>query len=655
MAIEHKHILDPIQGLHRQTRIAHRKFMDDHGDRVEQYRRAITRGVSDAMSRFQNEIREISGDNRVCMTVVDEVRAYIDWLQWTLWDLPYPAVAVKPEPERFGHAAASCGIVYLSLRVMDDLLDRHFLYRGKHATLLSSLTGRPDTSEEAEGLTLLGGLLLMFEGLSRLVDPALQDTLDGPHTGLDTELAARMLRDVIVSVRRTVVGAIVEKSPPSDWDPEYYERMINLKNVDYWRGLYAAVDPGYSSPLYPFWERYYGLAQKLNDALNHARDVGRGQPNLVSIFTLGGHPSNRPCEAYTRVDPSPFSDVTHLFGADFLELGRLAGALPDLERGIALAKLHDSLEEAFRLGIFPKSSAARAVPGVAPQKPDDPRIPWDLHIRDIVERLGPKALETVPCPVCGAGETLPVLRKRGFCLERCQICGHIYVNPRLRSDLHERVTTPETDAGDPIFEIQKGYATFVCQLLKRHAMGPRLLDIGFGYGYLMQVARASGFHVFGIESSKALIDRMTPDFGNRLHRELIGDGTLPWGSFDVVVLSHVLEHFPDPRPVLRRIRESLNPNGLLYVVVPDMESAQFRIFGKRWQAISPLVHQQYFTEASLTRLMEASGLSVLERVLLPPPPAHLSPPRISHLFEEIGGSATGELALLVRRRDEDDA
>jgi SAM-dependent methyltransferase len=40
-------------------------------------------------------------------------------------------------------------------------------------------------------------------------------------------------------------------------------------------------------------------------------------------------------------------------------------------------------------------------------------------------------------------------------------------------------------------------------------------------------------------------------------------------SYDVVVLSHILEHVPDPRALVNEARAYLNPLGVLYIEVPD--------------------------------------------------------------------------------------
>src|SRR5262249_53146515 len=128
---------------------------------------------------------------------------------------------------------------------------------------------------------------------------------------------------------------------------------------------------------------------------------------------------------------------------------------------------------------------------------------------------------------------------------------------------------------------------------------------------------------------------------------VLGRDTIPWDSFDVVVMSHILEHLPDPMATLKQLRAIMNPGGLLYVAVPDMQSLQFRVFGKRWDVINPLVHYQYFNEQSLSRLLRDCGFVDLDRVKHPVAPKELAP-RWVQAVRRLGGTDSGELAILAQ-------
>lgn len=608
-----------IAALNEETEAAAASFLERHRAEVEQYRAELTQSVKLAKERLEQDVAEISADNPLCLQLVGQANEYIDWLQWSLWDLPYFAVAIRPDFERFRKRVAACALVYLAGRVFDDVIDRHFWYKAKRPTLLSVATSTYPSSEGAEGLTILTGLLLCAEGLLRLADPE------------DPEFLIA-LQKVLGSFRRAVVGAIMEQTGRDGWNPDSYERLIYLKNVDFWRCLYSAIDPRRASPLYPFLEGYYALAQKLNDLQDFPEDERRGQPNLVSLYLR-----------------QPGAVEEHL-AEKFLELGRRTKELPSIERGVALLKLGESLREAFRLGLFADAKPPPAEPAPPSGDVRPLGIAWHSDLREVVEKAGLAALEEVDCGICGGKERKRLFEKQGFTYHRCLACSHLYVSPRVRLDVQLRMgeERESDDDENDFLEVQSIFAEPICHLLRLRARGTRLLDLGFGRGYILKLARAYGFEVYGVDSSSALTRQLEPEFGRSICCGRLGVDPIPWGSFDVIILSHVAEHFAHPAAVLKEIRGKLNPGGLLYVAVPDIDSLQFKMFGKNWDVVSPLAHLQYFNEKSLTKLLSDCGFTSMERIQHPELPKELTP-KWMRLMRRLGGDESGELAMLAMR------
>jgi 2-polyprenyl-3-methyl-5-hydroxy-6-metoxy-1,4-benzoquinol methylase len=75
------------------------------------------------------------------------------------------------------------------------------------------------------------------------------------------------------------------------------------------------------------------------------------------------------------------------------------------------------------------------------------------------------------------------------------------------------------------------------------------------------------------------------------------------GTWDVIILSHVLEHFSDPLGVLRKLSTRLNKLGVLYVEVPNI--LHFNI-GQLQSA-----HTYYFSPATLLQHCSNAGLTNL--------------------------------------------
>lgn len=130
--------------------------------------------------------------------------------------------------------------------------------------------------------------------------------------------------------------------------------------------------------------------------------------------------------------------------------------------------------------------------------------------------------------------------------------------------------------------------------------GARILDIGCGRGHLLRLLNECGpdFRLSGSEydgycrESVLAIPGVEEFFIQKAYR----------GPYDVIVLSHVLEHIPDPISFLRSIVGHLAPSGHMLVAVPNL-------------ATNPLDlvvadHCTHFTGRTLTMVCESAGFAV---------------------------------------------
>jgi Methyltransferase domain len=83
------------------------------------------------------------------------------------------------------------------------------------------------------------------------------------------------------------------------------------------------------------------------------------------------------------------------------------------------------------------------------------------------------------------------------------------------------------------------------------------------------------------------------------------------GMFNVLTMSHVIEHVPDPLAHLSECWRILAPGGQLIVRTPNMASFASRMFGKDWTALDPPRHLVLFTPSSLHACVERVGFHVI--------------------------------------------
>lgn len=109
------------------------------------------------------------------------------------------------------------------------------------------------------------------------------------------------------------------------------------------------------------------------------------------------------------------------------------------------------------------------------------------------------------------------------------------------------------------------------EILLRHIKNPSqlsLLDIGAGGGEFVYLAGRTGFSASGVEPNLGYSEYARDQYGVQVSSTTLDE--LPEQSSDVVTLFHVLEHLAKPEETMKRIYQTLNSNGLLFIEVPNI-------------------------------------------------------------------------------------
>jgi len=146
-------------------------------------------------------------------------------------------------------------------------------------------------------------------------------------------------------------------------------------------------------------------------------------------------------------------------------------------------------------------------------------------------------------------------------------------------------------------------------IVSRFAKTGRILDVGCASGLFLSAARKAGWNIAGVEPSENLFAKAAAALGREaeLYCATLEHTPLAAGSFDAVTLWDVLEHVPQPLEFLRTCASLLKPGGHLFLNVPDLDSPEARVLGRRW----PLLlaeHLNYFNRQSLRFCGEKAGL-----------------------------------------------
>jgi SAM-dependent methyltransferase len=126
--------------------------------------------------------------------------------------------------------------------------------------------------------------------------------------------------------------------------------------------------------------------------------------------------------------------------------------------------------------------------------------------------------------------------------------------------------------------------------------GGRFLDVGCGMGGYLLAARSLGYEVFGLEPS-ASHSRVARDIlGLPVANDYFTTSVLAGKTFDLIMLSHVIEHIYAPGRFLQQLMDTLTPGGMLVVITPNTRSLVASFLGPRWPMLRPVDHVTLINE-----------------------------------------------------------
>jgi len=164
--------------------------------------------------------------------------------------------------------------------------------------------------------------------------------------------------------------------------------------------------------------------------------------------------------------------------------------------------------------------------------------------------------------------------------------------------------------------------------------GSRALDIGCNTGALLDVLRELGYATEGIERSPA--GAHAEAVGHRLHRVDIEGAEELGARFDLITLTHVLEHLRRPVAALQWIGHHLAPGGLAVIEVPNFADVAREPWGLAYRPLELGDHLSFFDRTTLSSALERAGLRTLELWSAPQAGSLLFPSLLSGLDRGLG-------------------
>lgn len=228
---------------------------------------------------------------------------------------------------------------------------------------------------------------------------------------------------------------------------------------------------------------------------------------------------------------------------------------------------------------------------------------------------------TIRCITCnGKPERYSETSNLKLPVNFCKNC-NLYINGDTKEQVIEKISdlykkdywnerNSETSINSEYTDIdsQGKKRNWISQLLysKEHIDGKNLLEIGVGAGQSILWFEDEGFDVKGIEPD----GRNVSMINRKLKKGKVIESSVEDFStdecFDIIWMSHVLEHLIEPDIFLKKIKKNLKKNGVFFIEVPNCEYKPMLE-----SSIQKNPHLFHFTKNSLSKLVENVGYRIL--------------------------------------------
>jgi SAM-dependent methyltransferase len=191
-------------------------------------------------------------------------------------------------------------------------------------------------------------------------------------------------------------------------------------------------------------------------------------------------------------------------------------------------------------------------------------------------------MDKSPCRVCGSENTEYYSKarispsKRTAVMFKCSDCGVVFAGGDYPLKEETRFYEEEyfdLEPEDYWFINRRNIFSHVLDKLDAIRAGERgkLLDIGCGPGYFMNMARDRGYSVHGCEISNAAFDYAVNSLKLNVFKGEIQNAGFEDGFFDVITMWNVLDQMANPKEALSACVRFLKPGGVLMLRVTNLD------------------------------------------------------------------------------------
>lgn len=188
---------------------------------------------------------------------------------------------------------------------------------------------------------------------------------------------------------------------------------------------------------------------------------------------------------------------------------------------------------------------------------------------------------------------------------KCKNCGFIYSDDPNRKVEYKESYPSYISESNLLKKVRN--IILIIRAKKIEKLIPKnaqVLEIGCGTGDFLCTLKKRGFNnLTGVEVSK-FASKICKKKGLNIYTGDFMEVKLNNNYYDLVILQHVIEHFPKPEIVFSNLIRILRKKGFIVILTPNGDSIERRIFGRFWYGWSLPYHYVIFSRNTISKLLE---------------------------------------------------
>ncbi len=195
----------------------------------------------------------------------------------------------------------------------------------------------------------------------------------------------------------------------------------------------------------------------------------------------------------------------------------------------------------------------------------------------------------------------------GYYLCRCLLCNFVFIQRKpTEKEIKDHYRAYSYASPTYISPITIKRYHQLLNKFEKYRQHNRILDVGCGLGFFLEIAKQRGWQVYGTEYSEKAVE-VCKNKGLNVHEGVLNPNNYRRVEFDIITSFEVIEHINNPTEEITNIAKLLRTGGLLYCTTPNFNAILRYMFKAEYHIISYPEHLCYYTPRTLNNLIEKSG------------------------------------------------